>query len=294
MDGMKVAVTINENYIYPLKVMLYSLFSTQKEPVTVFLIHSSIAAEKVEMLKAFSRSYGALLTEILVPNAFFDKAPVMQHFSKEMYYRLLCPWILPEEERVLYLDPDMIINASLSDFYHMDLAGAAMAAARERFTGMDDIKRLGLKPDTVYVNSGVLLMDLRKMRKEMNMEEIWQVLRMREEELLFPDQDLINIMWEGKIKYVKDGYNLNVNVLYLKEYLMPWAQKKSVCRIMHYLGPNKPWNSGYRGNFYSFWARAEWHVNPSKRCLLAARLLLGPWRFLRGLYLFGKNHNWKK
>lgn len=294
MDGIKVAVTINENYIYPLKVMLYSLFSTQKEPVTVFLIHSSIAAEKVEMLKAFCCSYGALLIEVPVSGELFEKAPVMQHFSKEMYYRLLCPWILPEEERVLYLDSDIIINASLSDFYHMDLAGAAMAAVRERFTGMDDINRLGLKPDTVYVNSGVLLMDLRKMRKEMNTEEFWQVLRMREEKLLFPDQDLINIMWEGKMKYVEDSYNLNVNVLYLKEYLMTRAQKKSAFKIMHYIGPNKPWNSGYRGSFYSFWAKAEWYADPSKRYLIAARLLLGPWRFLYGLYLFGKNHKWKK
>lgn len=294
MDGMKVAVTINENYIYPCKVMLYSLFSTQKEPVTVFLIHSSISAEKVEMLRAFCSSYGALLAEIPVSDELFDKAPVMQHFTKEMYYRLLCPWILPGEERVLYLDPDTIINDSLSEFYHMDLAGAAMAAARERFTGMDDIKRLRLKPDTVYINSGVLLMDLKKMREEMDIEEIWQTLRAREEELLFPDQDLINIMWEGKMKYVKDGYNLNVNVLYLKEYLMPRALKKSSCKIMHYIGPWKPWNSGYKKGCYSFWGRAEWHVNPSKRYLIAARLSLEPWRFIRGLYLFVINHKWIK
>ncbi|MDE7285406.1 MAG: hypothetical protein K2N55_00985, partial [Lachnospiraceae bacterium] len=64
--------------------------------------------------------------------------------------------------------------------------------------------------------------------------------------------------------------------------------------IMHYIGPHKPWNGGYRGGCYSFWATAEWHVNPSRRCLLAARLLLGPWRFLYGLYLFWKNHKWKK
>lgn len=195
---------------------------------------------------------------------------------------------------MLYLDPDTIINDSLSEFYHMDLAGAAIAAVRERCTGMDDIKRLGLKPDTVYINSGVLLMDLKKMREEMDIEELWHVLRAREEELLFPDQDLINIMWEGKIKYVKDGYNLHVNVLYLKEYLMPRAQKKSTCRIMHYIGPQKPWNSGYKGGCYSFWGRAEWHVNPSKRYLLAARLILGPWRFIRGLYLFVINHKWIK
>lgn len=291
---MKVAVTINENYIYPLKVMLHSLFSTQKEPVTVFLIHTGILEDKVEMLKAFSNSYGALLTEIPVSGGLFEKAPVMQHFSKEMYYRLLCPWILPEEERVLYLDPDIIINDSLSDFYQMNLTDAVMAAGRDRPTGMDHRKRLKLKPDTVYFNSGVLLMDLRKMREEKSVQEIWELLRMWEEELLFPDQDLLNLMWEGKVKYVEDAFNLNVNILYLREYFLTKAQKRSVYKIMHYIGPHKPWNGGYRGGCYSFWASAEWQVNPSRRTLIGVRIILEPWRFVYGLYLFWKNHKWKK
>lgn len=260
----------------------------------VFLMHTEISAASVEMLKNFCSSYGGELLEVKVEEDIFEQAPVMAHFSKEMYYRLLCPWLLSDVERVLYLDPDMIINDSLRSFFHMDLGGAALAAGRDRPTGMDNKARLNLNRDTVYVNSGVLLMDLKKMR-ERRKEELLLLLEEKKEELIYPDQDVINLFWEGSIKVVEDAYNLNANILFLKEYLcMPFRKKmKRYAKIIHYAGPEKPWNKGYKKGMYTYWARAEWHVNPSKRFLLAGRCLLSPYRFVYGFYLFWKNHDWK-
>lgn len=260
----------------------------------VFLMHTEISAASVEMLKNFCSSYGGELLEVKVEEDIFEQAPVMAHFSKEMYYRLLCPWLLSDVERVLYLDPDMIINDSLRSFFHMDLGGAALAAGRDRPTGMDNRARLNLNRDTVYVNSGVLLMDLKKMR-ERRKEELLLLLEEKKEELIYPDQDVINLFWEGSIKVVEDAYNLNANILFLKEHLcMPFRKKmKRYAKIIHYAGPEKPWNKGYKKGMYAYWARAEWHANPSKRLLLAYRRLFNPYRFVYGLYLFWKNHDWK-
>lgn len=292
---MKVVVTVNENYVYPLKVMLYSLFSTQEEQITVILMHTEISAASVEMLKDFCHFHKAEFLEMRIEEDFFKKAPVMEHFSKEMYYRLLCPWLLSDVDRVLYLDPDMVINDSLSSFFHMDLGGAALAAGRDRPTGMDNRARLNLNPDTVYVNSGVILMDLDKMR-ERREEDILRLLEEKKEELLYPDQDIINLFWEGSIKVVEDCYNLNANILFLKEHLCtPFPKKmKKYAKIIHYPGKDKPWNRGYKKGMYAYWARAEWHVNPSKRFLMAGRWLLEPYYFVYGFYLFLKNHDWRK
>lgn len=292
MNVMKIVVTVNENYIYPLKVMLYSLFSTQEEPVTVLLMHSDISESNVEGLKEFCASFGEELMEVKVQNDMFEDAPVMGYFSKEMYYRLLCPWILTQEERVLYLDPDLIINDSLSSLYHMNLEGAALAAGRDRPIGMDHEKRLSLQKGSVYVNSGVLLMDLKKMR-ERNKEDIFRLMEERRSELLFPDQDVINLFWEGSIKMLEDACNLNPNILFLKEFLCtPFRKKmKKYAKIIHYMGKDKPWNKGYMKGMYPYWARMEWHVNPAKRPLIFGWLLLEPCRFFHGLYLFWKNHD---
>ncbi len=296
MNGMKVVVTVNETYLYPLKVMLHSLFSTQKEPVTVFLIHAGIPSGLTAELLRFCKGYGQGFSAVQVEEDIFESAPVMRHFTKEMYYRILAPWLLPGEERVLYLDPDMIVNGSLENFFHMDLGKDVMAAVRDRPAGMDNKARLGLKDHSVYVNSGVLLMDLKKMRERKSVEDVQKFLAQNGKEMVFPDQDIINSMWEGDIRQVPDAYNLNPNVLYLKEYVQtPFPGRvRKLGRILHYMGPEKPWDKGYMGGLYLPWGRAEWHVFPERRWRILGRMLLDPVRFVYGFYLFYKNHDWKR
>lgn len=294
---MKIVVTVNENYVYPLKVMLYSLFSTQEEQVTVFLIHTELSAASVEMLKAFCASLGGELLEVRIEEDIFANAPVMEYFSKEMYYRLFCPWLLLNEERVLYLDPDMIINGSLGSLWEMELDGALMAAVRDRTIEVLGCRmKCELKKDSVYFNSGVLLMDLKRIREEIKQEEISALISKWEGDLEFPDQDILNVLYEGRVRLAADSYNMTPILLYLKEYLGTLSQKKTrdFARIVHYAGNDKPWNGGYRKAMYRLWARAEWHVYPSVRLRIAGRLLLEPYRFVWGLWQFVKNHDWKQ
>lgn len=299
MGGLKVAVAVNENYVYPLRVMLHSLFTTQKEPVTVFLVHTRIRKKIIRGLCGFCASYGAELKEVRVENDIFEQAPVKLHFTKETYYRLILPWLLPDEDRVLYMDPDIIINGSLDTLWNLEFDGASLAAARDRIIMLLGTEtRSLLKTDTVYMNTGVTLMDLRRIREEKSRKDIQSLLIEKGENLSFPDQDIINLLWEGQIKQIDDAYNLNPNILYLKEYLgMPW--KTHSWKMIHYMGPDKPWNSGYMGNMYFLWAKSEWHVYPKKRWFIIGGLLLEPYRYLFGLFKFikqhdWKNHNWKK
>ncbi|MDE6260048.1 MAG: glycosyltransferase family 8 protein [Oscillospiraceae bacterium] len=294
---MKILVTVNEKYIYPLKVMLYSLFSTQEEPVTVFLMHTEISASSVGMLRDFCHLYKAELLEVQIEEDAFENAPVMEHFSKEMYYRLLAPWLLPNEDRVLYLDPDIMINGSLRSLWEIDFDGALMVVVKDR-----PIELLGcrikqeLKKDSVYFNSGMLLMDLKRIREEIEQEEISALVTKWKDELEFPDQDILNLLYEGRTKQVGDTYNLMANLLYLVEYLKTLSIKKtrSLAKVVHYAGPNKPWNSGYKGTMYPLWAMAEWHAHPSSHLRIAGRLLLEPYRFVWVLWKFVKDYDWKQ
>lgn len=294
---MKVVVTINENYVYPLQVMLYSLFSTQEEPVTVILMHAELSAAIVETLKAFCSSYCAELSEVRIDKEVFDKAPVKRYFSKEMYYRLICPWLLLQEERVLYLDPDTIIIASLRKLWETELDGALLAAAKDRVLDAVDSGIKGeLKKDSIYVNSGVLLMDLRKIRQEIRQDDLYALMADRGASLEFPDQDILNLLYEGKIHYMDNSYNVASDILHLKEYLgafIPGRIRRSA-KIIHYAGYAKPWRSGYRKALYPFFARAEWYAHPSRRFWIFGRLLMEPYRFIWGLYKFVTEYDYKK
>lgn len=261
---MNVAVTINDTYFYPLYIMLNTLFSKHKGmEIHVFLIHSRVSKENRKRLEWLCRQKGGSFTEIYVSEQEFSHAPSFSYFTKEMYYRILAAKLLPDNlDRVLYLDPDMIVTDSLKEFYNMPLDDCFFAGIRDRL--QDDAKspywkELGFQGKNSYINSGVLLCNLTVLRKEQNVQDVFDMLKKRGENLKFPDQDLINVLYEGKIAVADDRYNLNPNHVYWWEYLgynfAPFLLKKPA--ILHFMGSDKPWRPSYHGGMYQYYWKEE-------------------------------------
>ena len=97
---MNLLLTLDENYLLPCKVMLRSFFAANpsEKDVTVYLLHSAIPAEKLRELADFCAGFGAELKPIAVDTALFASAPTSKRYPKEMYYRLLSPLILPDQD----------------------------------------------------------------------------------------------------------------------------------------------------------------------------------------------------
>lgn len=261
---MNIAVTINDTYFYPLYIMLNTLFSKhEKTQIHVYLIHSRVSGKNKKRLERLCKRHGGKFTEIFVSEEEFSDAPSFSYFTKEMYYRILVAKLLPETvERVLYLDPDLIVTDNLEEFYHMPLEGYFFAGIRDRLQDNEDSpywKVLGFTGKNNYINSGVLLCNLTLLRKEQKVQDVFDMLKERGESLKFPDQDLINVLYEGKIAVAEERYNLNPNILRWWEYLgynfAPFFLKKPA--IIHYMGSQKPWRNSYTGGLYHYYWNEE-------------------------------------
>lgn len=261
---MNIAVTINDTYFYPLYIMLNTLFSKHENiQIHVYLIHSRVSEKNKKRLEQLCRRHGGKFTEIFVSEEEFSDAPSFSYFTKEMYYRILAAKLLPETvERVLYLDPDLIVTDNLEEFYHMSMEGCFFAGIRDRLQDKEDSpywKELGFTGKNRYINSGVLLCNLPLLRKEQKVQDVFDMLKERGERLKFPDQDVINVLYEGKIAVAQDRYNLNPNILRWWEYLgynfAPFFMKRPA--IIHYMGAQKPWRSGYTGGMYQYYWNEE-------------------------------------
>ena len=179
---MNIAVTINDKYFYPLYIMLNTLFAQHRGvAVQVFLIHSRVSKRNRKILAGLCKKNGGKLIEVFVSEDEFSDAPTFSYFSKEMYYRILAAKLLPEDvDRVLYLDPDLIVTDSLLEFYNMPLDNCFFAGARDR---LQDVvtnpywKVLGFTGKNNYINSGVLLCNLALLRKEQNIQDIFDMLK---------------------------------------------------------------------------------------------------------------------
>lgn len=111
--------------------------------------------------------------------------------------RLALPYLLPDEDRVLWLDIDTIVNKDIGPLFDTDLEGCYVTAAEEPIRS---------KNPFVYFNAGVMLMDLTKLRDGMADALIRMV---NERPMDFPDQDVINILCQGRIKPMDPYYNSN-------------------------------------------------------------------------------------
>lgn len=256
---MNILLTLDENYLLPCKVMLDSLFASNpaETDVTVYLLHSAIPAEKLEELASFCAALGAALRPIAVDAALFESAPTSKRYPKEMYYRLLSPLILPRKvERVLYLDPDMLIINPLRPLWELDLYGKAFAAASH--TGLTEmangINQMRLDTEHEYFNSGVMLIDLTAARKLVTAEDVFACVSKHERELILPDQDVFNILYGKETRPVEDVL-WNYDVRNYSKYLirstgkhdLSWVMRNTA--VLHFCGRNKPWHEDYKNPF---------------------------------------------
>ena len=137
-----------------------------------------------------------------------------------MYYKLLAPLILPETlDKVLYLDPDTLVINKLDSLWKTKLLEEKFyAAASHAIAGYltDDINKFRLNTDHSYFNTGVILMDLIKARKVVDVDEIIKTVNESKDiELILPDQDIFNAMY-GKytLEIPEELYNYDARLYF--------------------------------------------------------------------------------
>lgn len=99
-------------------------------------------------------------------------------------------------DRILYLDPDLIVNRSIAGLYSTDMDGYMFAASSHVRRLMQKVneKRLDMDDSDPYINSGVMLMNLRKLRAEQNVDDVYDFIEEHRRSLVLPDhfRDTLN------------------------------------------------------------------------------------------------------
>lgn len=255
---MNIVITVDDNYIRPALIMLESLFEHNNSSVYVYLLHSNVCTENLKRLSAHVKSLGGEFTDIRVDEELFSGAPVNKYFTKEMYYRLLIPQLLPESEsRALYLDPDIIIRGAIDEFYNSDFDDKMMVAVPDYLGDVfypERKQNLGLGSEYHYINSGVILFNMPLMRSEFDIDDMFEFLQTCGLKLEFPDQDLINVYFKDKIKYAPRKYNFTTEYVstgdFVKYVFSPRYRKSENIVIAHYMGKCKPWKPSYYYKYY--------------------------------------------
>jgi len=254
-----ILVTLDSGYLKPLSVMLKSLIVNNPNVfVDVYVLHQSLSMEDINAVKIAVDEPQMNLYSVLINDERISKFPTSKRFPKEMYFRLFCANYLPDHlERILYLDPDIIIKNSLMELYQLPFENHYFMACSHVFKQGQALNGLRLKIDkkTPYLNSGVILMNLNLLRQSIQPDQIIDFIEINKKRLFLPDQDVLSALY-GKNTKLLDSlvYNLSdrYKLLYdirsgvkTEKISNEWIEKHTV--IIHYCGRNKPWKSNYRG-----------------------------------------------
>lgn len=160
----------------------------------------------------------------------------VRNISVACYYRLMIPWIIPNEDKIIYCDGDIIFHTSLRDLYDVDVENVYVAGAKTVVEGRwAELKkyfdRIGVDHKE-YINSGVLVINSKLQREDcLNVK----YNELTKQKYLYQDQDIINIVCKGRIGHV--SYLFNLPPYFLGE--SPDIKDKYV---LHYAG-DKPWRT---------------------------------------------------
>ena len=264
MNIVPIAFAFDNNLAFPASVCISSLLQSAADSTfyDIFILHSESEVLDHSFLDRISESFTNCRINYRKVGHEFDNAFEIRGITTPAYYRLLIPNVIPEYEKVIYSDVDVIYRMDLAELYTKDLGDNYIAASYDLGLCLsEDGKKYtdeteGLVPGD-YIQSGFIVLHSKLLRKDHIVE---QFVKIAKRKLRYQDQDILNIVCRGRIQILPFLYNMTDQLFYYleKEPLQivgkyANADKEEARRkgTIHFNGA-KPWKK-YCVNFDIWW-----------------------------------------
>ncbi len=213
------------------------------------VLDGGISQENRRRLASIVQGHGELHYVPICTEDFKD-CPMTQYvdyITQQTYYRFRIPSYLPDVDKVLYLDCDIIVNHDVGELYRMELGDAWLAGVPEVYQ-QNHTKRLEFRPNEWYCNAGVLIINNRKWREDGIEEKLFAYVLKPEHPIVYLDQDVLNDVLKYNILYLPLRWNLQHDAIFQSD-SYPWHEeqrlqaKEEPC-IIHFTNRRKPWCAG--------------------------------------------------
>lgn len=267
-DGVCVCFASDDVYVKYLDVALISVKENRNpcDNYDICILDKGIsAAHRQQLLRLSEESFSIRFVNIAGIFAQYDESifSVYGHFTLSTYSRFFIPDIFKEYKKILYLDCDLIVSDDLARLYNTDLDGYALAAVRDvemlrvfeteaRSNGDRPLylkNILQLTDPTLYLQAGVLLLDITKLRQFNFTDKCISELK-RIGNPIFNDQCTINAVFNGAYKRLEHRWNVMWHITYFindldrqldVEAYSDYMNARKHPSVIHYSSCIKPW-----------------------------------------------------
>ena len=260
-----IAMSLDDWYTYPTIVSITSIIenSYRRTKFDFYIMHPlEFKEENKKKLKSLEKKYKKCSINLINMRNKFKTAKLTGYITTPAYYRLALSSLLPNIEKIIYLDGDIISFIDLKEMYDFDMEGFY-------YKGFLDTLQDSFNPDNeIYICSGVLLINLEEIRKDDIENTIYKFMKDNKERLLqepYHDQPIINAVCYRKIGILPPEFGVfnfqNLSLLYYATSNYRYKFKYTKEQLKHaYYNPKilhynkiKPWKRTINNTHLKIW-----------------------------------------
>ena len=247
MGNTKRAVVFAGDYAYirQIETALKSI-CRHNSHLKIYVLNQDIPQEWFSQIRIYLQEMGGDLIDCKLIGSQYtmnwsNKLPHINHMTFARYF-------IPDfatEDKVLYLDSDLIVTGDLTDLFELDLGENYLGAARSCFGA------------GVGFNAGVLLINNKKWKSETIRQKLIELTEKEHENVKEGDQSILNMLFKEQYSLLEDKYNFQIgfdagaaekNHAFIFEIPLTPSPK-----ILHYISPDKPWKQFSVGRLREEW-----------------------------------------
>ena len=265
-----IAFICDDNYCMPTAVCVKSIIDNIVDDVDIITIHVctfGLTRENVYLLQRLSTNRVKVVVDIFDTAQYKDRINSINqksHVTPTALIKFEIANYFSYLDSMLYMDSDMIVKRDISELLSLDYNDSYIAASYEFWDHINKISYSLFRSvsKSFYFNSGVMLLNLKKMRDDNISDKLWYYkLNMAKTTLM--DQESLNaicaetachlpIKWNFNPLFKKQSYIKEINRVYCTNYKTLTELEEDVC-IIHYVGStDKPWKYKH-ANMRHYW-----------------------------------------
>lgn len=191
---MNIFYAFNDAYAVMAGISMFSILENCRGNVDFHIVDSGISDDNLKKIKNMVAQYGK--------NVYFYKMPDfgvlmednvdIRRWNINVFSKLFVGSILPDNvKKVISIDCDTVVDSSIEELWNTDMDDNTVAGVLECMSSLYR-KNLGKKDTDYYFNSGLLMLNVDKLRKEKYEEKFWLCMKKYGKGLAYLDQDVIN------------------------------------------------------------------------------------------------------
>lgn len=274
---IEIALCPDDNYVMPCGITMVSLLENKKNSeIRIHIVGSDLAESNKNILQEIARKYDTEIVFYAIENKYLEQFDIirdeMKYITASAYSRLFLPNLLPSHlDKVIYLDCDLMVLDSLSEMWNINIEGYSVAGVIDyQFLIPQTYIDLKYSDEYSYINSGVLLMNLKYWRENNTLGRCLEYTQANHENLRFKDQDVINGALHDSILLIPMRYNMYFYTFRTKINFGKYEDERNEALrnpvIVHFTTVMKPWfkesNHPMTEQYLTYKALSPWKKMP--------------------------------